>query len=347
MVTLLSLRATRRPILRWLLLLPVFGACVSGEEAEPPRAVTSTLAVAQDPVATTTHGRVRGVQSEGVLVFKGIRYGADTANTRFAAPGAPAPWAGIVDAKAYGASCPQTPTGNPGGLFSSWRPDPAPPLSEDCLFLNVWTPALADGANRAVMVWLHGGGFTSGSGSSRAYEGTRLAKRGDVVVVTINHRLNLYGYLALNHYGAGFEDSAAAGVLDMIRALEWVRDNIAAFGGDPNTVTIFGESGGGAKVSTLMSTPSAQGLFRRGHRSIRCDVAFSRREKRQKCGGSVGGRPGIDRRNDRPDQVAAPRRTRNGAPADHGGKRADDRQPNPVAASVHPRCRARGVPGFP
>jgi para-nitrobenzyl esterase len=113
------------------------------------------------------------------------------------------------------------------------------------------------------MVWFHGGGFSTGSGSSAAYEGIRLAKRGDVVVVTVNHRLNVFGYLALAHYGAGFEDSAAAGVLDMVLALEWVRDNIQNFGGDPNTVMIFGESGGGAKVSTLMATPAAEGLFHR------------------------------------------------------------------------------------
>jgi para-nitrobenzyl esterase len=200
---------------------------------------------------------------DGVLVFKGIRYGADTAGTRFAAPARPAAWTEPRDATQFGASCPQTPTGNPGGLFSSWRPDPNPPLSEDCLFLNVWTPALADGGKRPVMVWFHGGGFSSGNGSSNAYDGTRLARRGDVVVVTVNHRLNVFGYLALGHYGEGFEDSAVAGVLDMVLALTWVRDNISQFGGDPDTVMIFGESGGGAKVSTLMATEQAQGLFHR------------------------------------------------------------------------------------
>jgi para-nitrobenzyl esterase len=136
-------------------------------------------------------------------------------------------------------------------------------MGEDCLFLNIWTPALADGGKRPVMVWFHGGGFSSGSGSSRAYEGVRLARRGDVVVVTVNHRLNVFGYLALNHYGEGFGDSANAGVLDMVQALKWVHNNIAEFGGDPNTVMIFGESGGGAKVSTLMATPAAHGLFHR------------------------------------------------------------------------------------
>ncbi|HEX7034572.1 MAG TPA: carboxylesterase family protein [Pseudomonadales bacterium] len=240
---------------------PAASAADGGEGDRP--AASAADAEPTEPVATTRYGRVRGTVRDGILIFKGIRYGADTATTRFAAPAAPEPWDGIEDATQYGASCPQTPTGNPGGLFTSWRPEPTPPLSEDCLFLNVWTPALADSGKRPVMVWFHGGGFSSGNGSSNAYEGTRLAKRGDVVVVTVNHRLNVFGYLALGHYGAGFEDSAVAGVLDMVQALEWVRDNIANFGGDPGTVMIFGESGGGAKVSTLMATPAAQGLFHR------------------------------------------------------------------------------------
>jgi para-nitrobenzyl esterase len=230
-----------------------------------PAAVAQSAAVdaAGQPVATTGHGRVRGTVVDGIQVFRGIRYGADTATTRFAAPAPPEPWGDVADASRYGASCPHTPTGNPGGLFASWRPDPTPPMGEDCLFLNVWTPAAGDGGRRPVMVWFHGGGWTSGNGSSRAYEGVRLARRGDVVVVTVNHRLNVFGYLALGHYGEGFEDSAVAGLLDMVLALEWVRDNIANFGGDPGTVMIFGESGGGAKVSALMATERARGLFHR------------------------------------------------------------------------------------
>ena len=213
-------------------------------------------------VASTNSGKVRALNDDGIMAFKGVRYGADTSTTRFAAPAKPAPWTGIADAAEYGNSCPQTPIGSGGGLFLSWRPDPSPALDEDCLFLNVWTPALRDGSKRPVMVWFHGGGFSSGDGSSTAYIGTRLAKRGDVVVVTVNHRLNVFGYTALNHY-PGFEDSAVAGVLDMVQALEWVRDNIEEFGGDPDNVMIFGESGGGAKVSTLMATPKAKGLFHR------------------------------------------------------------------------------------
>ena len=245
------------------------GACDAQKEPRDgsvataqPEAVAGSAA-AQDPVADTAYGPVRGVLEEGILTFKGMRYGADTSTTRFAPPARPASWTEVQDGSRFGATCPQTPTGNPGGLFTSWRPDPEPPMDEDCLFLNVWTPALDDGGNRPVLVWFHGGGFTSGSGSSRAYDGVRLARRGDVVVVTVNHRLNVFGYLALGHYGAGFEDSAVAGLLDMVQALEWVRDNARSFGGDPNNVMIFGESGGGAKVSTLMATERAKGLFHR------------------------------------------------------------------------------------
>ena len=253
----------------YTLLLSLLVAC--GAPNEPDTGAVSPAkvdadtgpAVTADPVATTVHGPVQGLVEDGILTFKGIRYGADTSTTRFAAPAQPASWSQVQDGSRFGASCPQTPTGNPGGLFTSWRPDPEPPMGEDCLFLNVWTPALDDGGNRPVLVWFHGGGFTSGSGSSKAYDGVRLARRGDVVVVTVNHRLNVFGYLALGHYGAGFEDSAVAGLLDMVQALEWVRDNARTFGGDPNTVMIFGESGGGAKVSTLMATEKAKGLFHR------------------------------------------------------------------------------------
>ncbi len=261
-----------RTALGGALLLLVLSACGESADQRPaPATATATEPEAtaipeapSAPLAVTAHGPVRGFVEDDVLVFKGIRYGADTATTRFAAPATPALWTEAKNATAFGASCPQTPTGNPGGLFSSWRPEPSPPLSEDCLFLNVWTPGLDDAA-RPVMVWFHGGGFSSGNGSSNAYDGVRLARRGDVVVVTVNHRLNVFGYLALGHYGEGFEDSAVAGVLDMVQALEWVRDNVAAFGGDPDRVLIFGESGGGAKVSTLMATERARGLF---HRAI-------------------------------------------------------------------------------
>lgn len=215
-----------------------------------------------NPVVETVHGKVKGYLDNGIATFKGVRYGGDTTLTRFQPPKPPEPWTEVMDALAYGPSAPQPPSGDGGGLFKSWRPDPPLPASEDCLFLNVWTPA-ADDKKRPVMVWFHGGGFTTGSGSSYAYDGVNLAKRGDVVVVTTNHRLNQFGYLNLAGYGDQFADSGAVGALDMILSLEWVRDNIAKFGGDPDKVLIFGESGGGSKVCTLMAMDKARGLFHR------------------------------------------------------------------------------------
>ena len=224
------------------------------------------LADAMQPIVATKAGKVRGTVENGVSVFKGVRYGADTATTRFQAPRAPQPWSGVVDALDYGNQTPQPSAGDGGGLFKSWANRRA--NSEDCLFLNVWTPApagaLRDSKKRPVMVWFHGGGFSSGSGSSHAYDGVRLAKRGDVVVVTVNHRLNVFGHLYLGAIGGEkFADSGNVGVLDLVHSLKWVRDNIAEFGGDPANVMIFGESGGGAKVTTLMTMPAAKGLFHR------------------------------------------------------------------------------------
>ena len=218
-------------------------------------------AQAAGPVAATKAGKVRGSVENGINVFKGVRYGADTATTRFQAPKPPEPWSEVRDALDFGAQAPQPAGGEAGGLFRSWanrKPD-----SEDCLFLNVWTPGVADKKKRPVMVWLHGGGFTTGSGASNGYDGVRLAKRGDVVVITVNHRLNLFGHLYLAEFGPEFADSGNAGMLDIVLALKWVRDNAAAFGGDPGNVMIFGESGGGAKVTTLMAMDAAKGLFHR------------------------------------------------------------------------------------
>ncbi len=215
------------------------------------------------PLATTKAGQVRGVTTDGINIFKGVRYGATTEGRRFMAPLPPKPWTGvIVDALDYGNQSPQAKAGNT-SLFKSWsNPRTA---SEDLLFLNVWTPGLRDGKKRPVMVWYHGGGHATGSGSSHAYEGARLAKKGDVVVVTVNHRLNTFGYLYLAQLNGdpALADSGNVGNLDMLLSLQWVRDNIAEFGGDPGNVLIFGESGGGAKVSTLMTMPAAKGLFHR------------------------------------------------------------------------------------
>jgi para-nitrobenzyl esterase len=207
--------------------------------------------------AVTSAGSVRGAVVGGVNVFKGIPYGGTTAGkNRFMPPTKPTEWTGTRDVMAFGHTAPQT-TGTGasrgGGLTEG----------EDCLVLNVFTPGLGSG-RRPVMVWLHGGGFSSGSGSGPILDGASLAHAHDVVVVTINHRLNVFGFTFLGEVAdPEFALSGAAGMLDIVAALEWVRDNIDRFGGDPNLVTIFGQSGGGRKVATLMAMPGARGLFHR------------------------------------------------------------------------------------
>lgn len=215
------------------------------------RIPTFATRLTDSPIASTQGGRVRGFVDNRVSVFKGIRYGADTAPRRFRSPLPPAPWSEVRDAIAYGPASPQPS-----------RSAEAP--NEDCLFLNVWTPGLRDGRRRPVMFYVHGGAYNNGSGSSPLYDGVHLCRRGDVVVVTVNHRLNAFGYLYLARFGgAEFADSGNVGQLDLVLALQWVRDNITEFGGDPNKVLVFGQSGGGAKIATLMAMPAAKGLFHR------------------------------------------------------------------------------------
>ena len=216
-------------------------------------------------IVETTAGKVRGGIADGVRVFRGVPYGASTAGrNRFMPPKPAAPWSGVLDTLEYGDSCPQTPYNleRPSGI--SWfTPFWSTGQSEDCLRLNVWTPSLDDG-KRPVLVWFHGGGYSRGSGSSSMYDGINMASRGDIVSVTVNHRLNVFGYAGLGGVlGPDFEHSGNAGMLDLVQSLEWVRDNIERFGGDPGNVLIFGESGGGAKVSTLLAMPGAAGLFHR------------------------------------------------------------------------------------
>ena len=201
-------------------------------------------------LARVRGGRVAGSREGGVCVFRGLRYGADTAPLRFRPALPEARWRGVREALAFGQSAPQPGGDGPGG--------------EDCLFLNVWTPALRDGGRRPVLVYIHGGAFSTGSGSDPLYDGSRLCQRGDVVVVTLNHRLNAFGYLHLAEIGGpAFAASGNVGQLDLVQALQWVREHAAEFGGDPGNVTLFGQSGGGAKIATLMAMPSARGLFHR------------------------------------------------------------------------------------
>lgn len=210
--------------------------------------LTARAGGVEDPVVVTSNGPVSGTHEGGVTVFRGIRYGADTARTRFAKPQRPAPWQDTARAVTYGAAAPQRGS--------------EPNQSEDCLFLNVWTPDARPGGRRPVMLYIHGGAYNAGSGSDELYDGARLAAHGDVVVITINHRLNAFGYLSLGKLmPEAFPDSGNAGQWDIVLALEWVRDNAEAFGGDPERIMLFGQSGGGAKIATLMATPAARGLF--------------------------------------------------------------------------------------
>jgi len=216
-----------------------------------------------DPVAKTNSGKVRGYVDKNINVFKGIPYGADTAPRRFMAPIGPEPWKGIRPALQFG---PRAPQSYPPAKVSAAGSiaDPGGPVSEDCLYLNVWTPGLRDNALRPVLVYIHGGGYVAHCANFSAYDGVQLCKHGDVVVVTLNHRLNAFGYLYLAELGGtDFADSGNVGQLDLILALKWVHENIVEFGGDPNRITIFGQSGGGGKVACLMGMPSAMGLFHR------------------------------------------------------------------------------------
>ena len=232
------------------------------------------MAMGQDskavPGATieTTLGKVRGATQAGVQAYRGVPYAASTAGAnRFMPPANREAWTGVRDCVELGLRAPQRNSdffGQVPKIFEVMCP--AEPMGEDCLVLNVWTPGANAGRKRPIMVWLHGGGYTSGSGGFVCYNGQELARKHDVVVVTVNHRLTVFGYLYLA--GIGGEKYAKAsnvGMLDIVSALEWVRDNAAAFGGDASNVTIFGQSGGGAKVSVLMAMPSAKGLF---HRAI-------------------------------------------------------------------------------
>jgi para-nitrobenzyl esterase len=250
---------------------------------------------AQSPefvIAETSCGKIRGTENRGIKIFKGVPYGANTEGAnRFMPAVEPARWTGVRDALEYGHSAPQgdpsprrrdsapaasaraiaqdslslpKAAAGPSIYRALWVPgDKNPGQGEDCLVLNVWTPALNDGRRRPVMLWLHGGGFRGGSGSNPGWDGTNLCLRGDVVVLTINHRVSAMGFANFSAFSPDFASSGEVGMLDIVHALKWVRTNISQFGGDPNTVMIFGQSGGGRKIETLLAMPSAKGLFHR------------------------------------------------------------------------------------
>jgi para-nitrobenzyl esterase len=242
---------------------PAASARVQGSQGAAP-----LIARDGDAVAATRTGRVAGYIRNGIFTFKGIPFADDSSGpNRFMPPVRAKSWEGVRSSRQYGYVAPQGPragwANDEEAFMFAWDDGVQ---SEDCLRVNVWTPAVADGKKRPVMVWLHGGGYTAGSGQElRSYDGENLARRGDLVVVSLNHRLNVLGYLDLSKFADQYAASGNVGMLDIVAALEWVRDNIENFGGNPQLVTIFGQSGGGGKVSTLMAMPAAKGLF---HRAI-------------------------------------------------------------------------------
>lgn len=248
---------------------------MSAPTAAPSTGGEKVIARAGTAVVEIESGKIAGAIFRDIYAFKGIPYGADTGGAnRFQPTQKPKPWTGIRSSRQYGFICPQdkgTGRQNDEEAFMFQWNDSFD--GEDCLRINVWTPGINDNKKRPVMVWLHGGGFAAGSGNDLpCFDGENLARRGDVVVVTLNHRLNFLGFMDLSKYGEKYAKSGNVGMLDIVTALEWVRDNIAVFGGDPGRVLIFGQSGGGAKVSTLMGMPAAKGLF---HRAVVESGSFS------------------------------------------------------------------------
>ncbi|SCP95400.1 carboxylesterase/lipase family protein [Anaerobium acetethylicum] len=234
--------------------------------------------VTDDAIVETGAGSVRGYISDGIYTYHGIPY-AEAAE-RFVPAEKATPWEGVLDADQYGKISPQ------GAILGMPVNNDTDGTDNNCQNLNVWTPGINDGEKRPVMVWLHGGGFSMGSANDAANDGTALSKSGDAVVVGVNHRLNTYGYLDLSAYGEKYKYSSNVGMMDIVMALEWIQENIESFGGDPENVTVFGQSGGGAKVLSLMTSPHAEGLFHKGivqsGATEMMGVTFSTREESQR-----------------------------------------------------------------
>lgn len=242
-----------------LILLVLFNYCGSNVSEITPIITGENTAIAE-----TKYGKVRGYIHNNIYTYKGIPYARAE---RFMPPEKPKKWVGIRSSMAYGPVCPMmsspSVTSDEGEFVfqHDWGYS-----DEDCLRLNIWTPGIADNADRSVMVWIHGGGYSYGSSQELpSYDGENISKKGDIVLVSVNHRLNILGFTDLSAFGDKYKYSANAGMLDLVTALKWIKNNIKNFGGNPNNVTIFGQSGGGGKVGTLMNAPSAKGLF---HRAI-------------------------------------------------------------------------------
>ena len=240
-------------------MLIVLSACSQQPQTSAQSEQTNTSmpqAAESDGIVQTSAGLVQGTNQDGIFRYLGVPYAQ--AAERFVPAEEAAPWEGILTADTYGAISPQSSIAGVGGRIDQTGTD------NNSQNLNIWTPGINDGAKRPVMVWLHGGGFSMGSANDDMYDGESLSRNGDVVVVSVNHRLNAFGFLDLSVYGEKYQDSANVGMLDIIESLKWIQKNIDAFGGNPDNVTVFGQSGGGAKVLALMSSPYAKGLFHKG-----------------------------------------------------------------------------------
>lgn len=250
----------------------------------------NSFATPGDAVASTTAGPVRGFSTEGIYIFKGIPYAQAE---RFMAPRPLTAWKELRSTVSYGPVCPQnTPKVINESEFFFHHDFGFP--SENCLSLNIWTPGIQDHRKRPVMVWLHGGGFATGSGNELpSYDGENLSRKGDVVVVNLNHRLNVLGFLDLSAFGEKYKYSGNMGMLDIVAALQWVKANIRSFGGDPDNVTIFGQSGGGRKVSALLSMPGAKGLFHKAIIQSGAGLSFYNKDESQRIGKLVAARLGL------------------------------------------------------